>query len=172
MAQTLAVFIATSLDGYIAGPAGELDWLATVEQPGESYGYDEFFASVDALVVGRATYDTAARFPTWPWAGKRVIVATHRPLPPDHGVEAFAGDVAGLPARLAASRRVYVDGGQLIGQCLAAGLIDELTISVVPIVLGGGRRLFAGGEGRHRLALIAHRAWPSGLAQARYRVER
>lgn len=165
-----SVFIATSLDGYIARPDGGLDWLKAVERPGEDYGYAGFAATVDALVIGRRTYDVVLGFDTWPYPGKRVIVMTHRPLAARHGEEAFAGEPAALVARLAAegTRRVYVDGGDVIRQFLAAGLIDDLTLSIIPVLLGDGVPLFGGVE--HRLRLDDTRAFESGLVQLVYRV--
>ena len=85
-----SVFIATSLDGYIARPDGTFDFLSIVERPDEDYGFAEFFASVDALVIGRNTYETALAFPEWPYAGKRCIVLTHRETPSVHGEQFFA----------------------------------------------------------------------------------
>jgi len=172
MRPRFSVFIAMSIDGYIARRDGSIDWLQIVHPLDESHGYDAFFASVDALVVGRGTYDTVQTFPEWPYGAKRVIVLTHRPAEPRHGVEPFDGQVIDLVEKLAGATRVYVDGGAAIRQFLAADLIDDMTISVVPIVLGDGIRLFPGGEGEHRLALEGHRTWPSGLAQLRYRVAR
>ncbi|MBL0216748.1 MAG: dihydrofolate reductase [Myxococcales bacterium] len=168
MPPRFSVFIATSLDGYIARADGALDWLELVAAPGESHGYEEFMASIDTMVVGRTTYETALGFPEWPYTGKHVIVLTHRAAAAHPGVELYAGSVTELAARLGEATRVYVDGGKVISQFLAAELIDDLTISVLPIVLGSGLRLFSGGEGEHRLALEGHRSWPSGLVQLRY----
>jgi dihydrofolate reductase len=172
MRPRFSVFIAMSIDGYIARRDGSIDWLQIVHPLDESHGYDAFFASVDALVVGRGTYDTVQSFPEWPYGTKPVIVLTHRPAEPRHGEELFAGPVTELVAKLAGATRVYVDGGDVIRQFFAADLIDDLVISVIPIVLGDGLRLFPGGEGEHRLALEGQRTWPSGLAQLRYRVAR
>ena len=167
-----SVFIATSADGYIAREDGTIDWLESVELPGEDYGFAAFYETVDALVMGRGTYDTAIGFPEWPYAGKRVYVMTHRPTQPRQG-EVF---VAGSPdevlelAAVAGATHVYVDGGAVIGQFLAAGRIDHMTISIIPMILGSGVRLFGGGEGEHRLELEGTQAWPaSGLVQLRYR---
>jgi dihydrofolate reductase len=96
-----SVFIAFSLDGLIARDDGGIDWLRIVERPGEDYGYAVFFAQIDALVMGRKTYDTASSFPSWPYAGKRVVVLTHRAITPREGVESFAGDPRALLAKLA-----------------------------------------------------------------------
>jgi len=164
-----SVFIAQSLDGYIARRDGSIDWLDVVASPGEDYGFAAFYASVDTLVMGRGTYDTALGFPDWPYAGKRVIVLTHRPAESRHGEEFFAGPVTELDAL---TGRTYVDGGNVIRQFLAANLIDDLTLSIIPILLGDGIRLFEGGIGEHRLVLEEHRAFPTGLVQLRYQAQR
>jgi dihydrofolate reductase len=93
-----SVFIATSLDGYIARADGGIDWLAMVARVGEDYGYAKFIANVDVLLIGRSTFETAVGFPEWPYAGKRVVVATHRPQPSIHG-EVYA---TGEPKQLLA----------------------------------------------------------------------
>jgi dihydrofolate reductase len=167
-----SVYIALSVDGYIARADGSLDWLSIVERPGEDYGYSSFFETVDVLVVGRSTYETALGFPAWPYAGKRCIVLTHRPASPHHGEEFFAGDPAALAEKLGreGARRVYVDGGQVIRQFLAARLVDDLTLSIIPIVLGAGSRLFTGVEPEQRLVLEDVQSFPAGLVQLRYRV--
>jgi dihydrofolate reductase len=170
MRPQFSVFIATSLDGYIARADGSIDWLSIVHPVDEAHGYPAFMASVDTVVLGRGTYDTVLGFKEWPYAGKRVVVMTHRPAAARHGEEFFTGSAAELAARLSGAKRVYVDGGQVVSQFFAAGLIDDVTISVIPILLGGGIRLFTGGEGEHRLELESQRSWPSGMVQIRYRV--
>jgi dihydrofolate reductase len=169
MPMQRSVFIATSLDGYIARPDGGLDWLGVVERRGEDYGYAAFAATYDVLVMGRRTYDTVLGFDAWPYLGKRVIVMTHRPLVSRHGEEAFDGSAEALVHRLAAehARRLYIDGGVVIRQFLAAGLVDDLTISIIPIVLGAGIPLFGGTE--HGLTLEGVERFESGLVQLRYR---
>jgi dihydrofolate reductase len=166
------VFIGMSVDGYIARPDGGLDWLSPFE--GEEHGYAEFFASVDALVIGRGTYQTVLGFPQWPYGDKRVVVCTSRKLTAAHGEEFWPGEVRALYDELAAegTRRVYVDGGALIRSFLKAGLVDQMTLTFVPIVLGSGIPLFATGLPESPLRLVASRTFPSGLVQASYRVER
>jgi dihydrofolate reductase len=170
MRSRFSVFIAASLDGYIARSNGDIDWLSIVHPVDEAHGYQAFMASVDTIVLGRGTYDTVLEFNEWPYPGKRVIVMTHRPAEARHGEEFFSGRAAELATRLSDAKRVYVDGGKVVSQFLAAGLIDDLTISVIPIILGDGIRLFSGGEGEHRLELEGQRSWPSGMVQMRYRV--
>jgi dihydrofolate reductase len=164
------VFIAASLDGYIARTDGSIDFLQIVHPLDESHGYSAFFDSIDTIVVGRGTYDTVLGFDEWPYSGKRVVVLTRRPVELRHGTETFAGAVTELVPRLAGAARVYVDGADVIRQFFAANLIDDVVLSIIPIVLGGGIRLFPGGEGEHRLDLESQRSWPSGMVQVRYRV--
>lgn len=116
----------------------------------EAYGYSAFAATVDTLVVGRGTDNTVLGFGEWPWAGKRVVVMTRRPCPPRADETFFEGTPEALVAKLAAegARRVDADGGVVIRQFLSAGLVDDLTISTIPIVLGDGIPLFGrGGAG-------------------------
>ena len=167
-----SVYIATSLDGFIARPDGGIDWLSLVERPGEDYGYGRFHASVDVFVVGRKTYETALGFEAWPYAGKRCVVMTRRPLSPKHGEERHDGPPERLVARLAADglARAYVDGAGVIQQFLAAGLVTDLTISIVPVLLGAGIRLFGDASRELRPHLVASRAFDSGLVQLEYRL--
>lgn len=168
------MFIAVSLDGFVAGADDSLDFLSRFEKSGEDYGFAAFFASVDAMVVGRRTYDVVRGFETWPYGDKRIVVLTHRAAEPRHGETFFTGEPGALVDSLAREgvRRVYVDGPKVIRQFLAAGLIDDLTLSVIPVVLGGGIPLFGEGAGPERwLALEGTQSWPSGLVQLRYRVE-
>src|SRR5882757_8229591 len=133
-----SVFIAASLDGYIARADGGIDWLSVVERAGEDYGYTEFLGGVDTLVMGRRTYDTVLGFDEWPFAGKRCIVLTHaRPTSPRADEEFASGAPAALLEQLGRQgvRRVYVDGGAVIRQFLSAGLVDDLTLSVIPVLL-------------------------------------
>jgi dihydrofolate reductase len=181
-----AVFIAASLDGFIARSDGGLDWLSVVERPSEDYGYRAFFDGVDALVMGRRTYDTVLGFDDWPYTGKRCLVLTHAPASPRADEEFVSGAPAVLLDRLGAEgvRRVYVDGGAVIRQFLAAGLVDELTVSLIPVLLGDGIPLFVGGGDPASLAtpiatpatptrglrLVSARSFDSGLVQLRYQL--
>src|SRR5574341_2698557 len=119
-----AAFLAMSLDGFIARPDGRVDWLDAYHASPQDYA--AFLAGVDTILVGRATYDLVATFPEWPYPGKRVAVLTHRPPAPRHGEAFLAGEPPEVLDRLAASgsRSVYVDGGAVVSQFLAAGFID------------------------------------------------
>ena len=165
-----SVYIATSLDGFIARADGSIDWLSKVQVAGEDYGYATFMSSVDVLVMGRNTYDLARTFDAWPYVGKRVVVLTHRPATSAHGEEFFAGTPGELTARLVADscKHAYVDGGATIQQFLAAGAITDLTLSLIPVLLGEGIRLF-GETGRDiPLTLRDTKSWKSGLVQVQY----
>ena len=166
-----SVFIATSIDGYIARTDGSVDWLDIVAQPGEDYGFAAFFDSVDALVMGRGTYDAALRLGAWPYGGKRCIVLSHGRPTPLHGEEFRQGSPRALLDALQREgvRHVYVDGGDVIRQFLAAGLIDHVTLSIVPMLLGAGIPLFGASGAEERWTLEDARSYPSGLVQIHYR---
>jgi dihydrofolate reductase len=168
MRVRLAAFIAVSVDGFIARQDGRIDWLDPFHD--EDHGYGAFFASVDTLVIGRGTYETVLGFPAWPYGDKRVIVCTTRPASPTHGEELWSGPVRALAEKLdrEGARRVYLDGGELIRGFLREGLVDELTIDVVPLVLGAGRPLFGSGLPELPLKLLEAKSFPSGLVQLRY----
>jgi dihydrofolate reductase len=165
-----SVFIATSLDGYIARPDGTFDFLSIVEREDEDYGFADFFGTIDALVIGRNTYETALAFPEWPYAGKRCFVLTHRETPSVHGEQFFTGKPEALLEQLAlaGAQRLYVDGGAVIREFLAGNLIDDLTVSVVPTLLGSGISLFGSEVPEQRLSLESCKAYESGLVQLCY----
>ena len=164
----VSVFVGVSIDGFLARADGALDFLAPFE--GEEHGYHEHMRSIDALVVGRATYDTVLGFDAWPYDGKRVVVLTHRSIVPRHGETTHEGPLAPLVARLARDgvRAVYLDGGVAIRQGLEEDLVDDMTVSTVPVLIGAGRPLFGGRAQTTTWTLAFARAYPSGLVQARY----
>jgi dihydrofolate reductase len=128
---------------------------------------------VDTLVMGRKTYETAVGFDPWPYAGKRCVVLTHEAPASRHGEEFYAGDLVALVERFGtqSAKRVYIDGGEVIAQFLAAGLVDDVTVSVIPVMLGAGRPLAPNIGNDVRLRLTEPRAFESGLVQVSYRVE-
>jgi dihydrofolate reductase len=158
------------LDGFIAGPGNDLSWLPAPRDD-EDYGYRAFLAETAAILMGRGTYDVAAAFPDWPYGELPVFVATSRPLDP---VAPTIRAIAGTPAELLASVReqtdggVYLDGAALIRSFLDERLIDELTVTLVGVILGAGIPLFAGARSVHRLTLMAATPYPTGLVQLRY----
>lgn len=179
MRPRFCVFIATSLDGFIARRDGSVDWLTADPPPeGEDFGFDEFMSDVDVIVMGRATFEQVLTFPDWPYGDRHVAVLTSRAWEvPEHlrdTVVRLAGEPLEIAERLASegARRVYVDGGVTIQRFLAANLVDELTISRLPILLGEGRPLFGALPVERRLTHLATRAFANGLVQSRYAIER
>lgn len=148
---TCCVFVGVSLDGCIARADGSIDWLDAMNArvpPGEDLGFGEFMRGVDAIVMGRATFETVMRFPEWPYGVLPIVVLsrTWENLPVDapNTVSLSHESPRVLVERLSAQgvRRIYVDGGATVQSFLADGLIDEMTITTLPILIGAGRRLF------------------------------
>ena len=177
MSGRVRVFIASSLDGFIAGVDDDLSWLPPIpSEPGHDFGYGAFMAEVGALLMGRRTFDVVLGFGgEWPYGERPVLVATHRALPSGPAsARAVSGSIDELiTSALAAAdgRDVYIDGGALIRQALDAELIDEMVVSVIPMILGAGLPLFAGAQQRHALELVEHTAY-EGLISLRYRPRR
>jgi dihydrofolate reductase len=166
--------IATSLDGKIARPDGSVeDWLAA-EYPAEDFGFDDFFAGVDAILMGRGTYEAVLRFGggNWPYSGKPTTVMTTRTLPdPPPGVEVRSGDIAAVAAELESRgyRRVWIEGGgQFIRTMIAIGKLDVLELAVIPIILGDGIPLFPQGTDELHLRLVKCEAKVSGALHLVY----
>jgi dihydrofolate reductase len=169
-----SVFIATSLDGFIARADGSLDWLPA--DGGEPHGYTEFMATVDAVVMGRKTFETVLAFAEWPFGRKPVVVLSSRPAgiaPPAGAVcDAMSGTPHEIVARLSGRgmKHLYVDGGVTIQRFLEAGLIQRLVITRIPVLLGGGIPLFGPASRDVRLEHVATRSYPSGMVQSEYRI--
>lgn len=169
-----SVFIATSLDGFIARPDGGLDWLPT--EGVEDHGYDAFIASVDALVMGRNTFETVLSFGGWHYGKKPVFVLTSRPLSAPLPAEAVLDTLAGAPEEIVVQleargfRHVYLDGGITIQRFLRAGLVQRLIITRVPVLIGAGIPLF--GFLPHDITLqhVGTREFAGGLVQSEYSI--
>jgi dihydrofolate reductase len=170
-----SVFIATSVDGFIARPDGAIDWLP--HENVEDHGFTEFFDSVDALVMGRGTFETVLGFGKWPYGQKRVVVLSSRPLDlsvaGDAPVQQMSGEPTDVVARLSEQgvKHAYVDGGVTIQRFLRAGLIQRLIITKIPVLIGKGIPLFGDLSEDVRLQQVATRAYPSGLVQTEYAVK-
>jgi dihydrofolate reductase len=172
------VFIATSLDGFIARSNGDLDWLtgAGSAPTGQDYGYRQFMDTVDTIVLGRNTFELVLTFDNWPYGGKKVVVLSSRtPAIPPHlvdSVEWLSLPPKRLVERLAAqgATHLYVDGGKTVQGFLNAGLIDELVITRVPVLIGTGIPLFGPLDHDVRLTHIATQQFENGFVQSRYRV--
>jgi dihydrofolate reductase len=169
-----SVFVGTSLDGFIARPNGAFDFLPA--DGGEPHGYEEFIASVDAIVMGRKTFETVLTLGGWPYGDKRVVVLSSRPVELSAAIGGVVEQMAGTPAQivsqLAASgaHHLYIDGGITIQQFLRAGLIQRLIITRVPVLIGEGIPLFGSLSHDVRLRHIATRHYPSGLVSSEYHV--
>ncbi|MFT5681808.1 MAG: dihydrofolate reductase [Myxococcota bacterium] len=160
------VYMACSLDGFIAGPDDDLSWLeppADAPPPTGGIEFEPFMAQIGVMIMGRRTHDVVAGFGQWAYGETPVLVATRRPLTPAAPtVRAVSGDIAAIieQARAVAGEKdIYLDGGDLIRQALNAGLIDELIITIIPILLGDGIRLFDGIAQRTSLEFVAHHAY-------------
>lgn len=169
-----SVFVGTSLDGFIARSNGAFDFLPA--DGGEPHGYEEFIASVDAIVMGRKTFETVLTLGAWPYGDKRVVVLSSRPVELSAAIGGVVEQMAGTPAQivsqLAASgaHHLYIDGGITIQQFLRAGLIQRLIITRVPVLIGEGIPLFGSLSHDVRLRHIATRHYPSGLVSSEYHV--
>jgi dihydrofolate reductase len=168
-----SVFVGASLDGFIARIDGSLDWLP--HGGGEPHGYDEFMATVDALVIGRKTFEKVLTFEAWPYGAKTVFALSSRPLPPAPAgavVECMSGEPSGIVLQLDARgiRHIYVDGGITIQRFLQAGLIHRLIITRVPVLIGSGIPLYGATPGDIALKHVATRQYASGLVQSEYAV--
>jgi dihydrofolate reductase len=171
---TVSVFVGTSVDGFIARRDGALDFLPV--GGGEPHGYDEFIASVDAIVIGRKTFETVLTPGGWPYGKKRVVVLSSRPVDLSAAVGGVVEQMAGPPAEIVSqlaatgAHHLYVDGGITIQGFLRAGLVGRLVITRVPVLIGDGIPLFGTLPCDIRLRHVATRHYPSGLVQSEYDV--
>ncbi len=171
----VSVFVGTSLDGFIARKNGSFDFLPDEPEP---HGYEEFFATVDAIVMGRNSFEVILPFPSWPYGQKPVVVLSSRPIDlstvRNGVVQHMSGEPAEIVARLAASglRHLYVDGGVTVQRFLRAGLVDHITVTRVPVLIGEGIPLFGSLPRDVKLRHITTQTYPSGLVKSEYAVLR
>ncbi|QKV18638.1 dihydrofolate reductase family protein [Oricola thermophila] len=173
------VFIATSLDGHIARPDGDIGWLLERDREDEDHGYDDFIADIDGIIMGRNSYEKMLAYDDWPYT--RPVIVASRSLSASDLPGELAGKVeivGGTPRELmdAAARRgwkrAYVDGGRLVQSFLREGLIEDMVITQVPVLIGEGRPLFGPLERDISLDHVETRSFPSGLVQSRYVVRK
>jgi dihydrofolate reductase len=172
--MTASVFVGTSVDGFIARLNGDLDFLPP--DGGEPHGYNEFIATVDALVIGRKTFETVLAFPTWPYGKKQVFVLSSRTLDlsavRDGVVEQMSGSPAEIFSELSTRgfKHLYVDGGITVQGFLRAGLIQRLIVTRVPVLIGSGIPLF--GELLRDIPLrhVETKSYASGLVKTEYQI--
>lgn len=172
--RKLIIYIAASVDGYIAKPNDDLSFLKTVEKEGEDYGYADFTSAIDTIILGRKTYD---------WVHKQigtehydngerdVYVITRTARPTSGKTQFYSGDLKELIQKLKSTegKSIYCDGGaEVIDEFLKNGLIDELIISVIPVLLGNGTRLFKDGRPELALTHVSTQTFDTGLVQLRY----
>jgi dihydrofolate reductase len=170
----VSVFVGTSVDGFIARVDGTFDFLGGDDT--EPHGYEEFFASVDAVVMGRNTFEVVAAFSFWPYEQKRVVVLSSRPvdMSPARGgkLEQMSGEPADIVAKLAATgaHHLYIDGGITVQRFLNAGLVDRITVTRVPVLIGTGIPLFGAVLRDIPLRHIATNTYRGGLVKSEYEV--
>ena len=173
--RKLSLFIATSLDGYIAKPNDDLSFLKLVEKEGEDYGYTEFISTIDTLIIGRKTYDYVLReigSSHYDNGLRDIYVITRNERPRVGRTVFYSGDLADLVKRLKAEngKNIYCDGGaEIIHELLKQDLIDEFIISVIPILLGNGTRLFKDNRPEQQLELVHVKTFETGLTQLHYK---
>jgi dihydrofolate reductase len=176
-----SVFIATSLDGFIARSGGELDWLDTASAKvpkGEDCGYNRFMESIDILVMGRKTYEQILSFGNWSYGSKPVIVLSRNKIQIPNELTKTVSHSSESPKELyerlsqEGAKRLYIDGGVTIQRFLAEELIDDLTITVIPIILGDGIPLFGIAEKDILLKCVATKSYDFGFVQLTYEVQK
>lgn len=169
--QTVILYSATSIDGYIARTDGSIDWLETVERQDEDYGYSEFLNSVDILLMGRKTFDQVLKFGEWPYAGKQTIVFSRQSQNKDRSeVKFFSGTPETLSQQIDKHSTVWlVGGGELNNAFLAADAIDEIILSIIPVCLGDGIPLFQTTSFTPKFKMIKCRSFDTGVVQIHYK---
>jgi dihydrofolate reductase len=176
--RKLSIFIATSLDGYIAKPNDDLSFLNQVEKEGEDYGYAEFTANIDTIIVGRKTYDYVLRNigSSHYDNGQREVYVITRNQRPDIGRTTFyTGKLADLVQLLKSKsgKNIYCDGGaEIVNELLKNDLVDELIISIIPVLVGNGTRLFQDGRPQQELEFVSSKSFETGLTQLHYQRKR
>jgi len=173
--RKLSLFIATSLDGYIAKPNDDLSFLKSIEKEGEDYGYADFMATIDTLIIGRRTYDYVLKeigASHYDNGQRDVYIITRTERPGTGRTTFYTGNLAELVQRLKSGngKNIYCDGGaEIINELLKSDLIDEFIISIVPVLVGDGTRLFKDGRPEQQLELLSAKTFDTGLTQLYYR---
>src|SRR5690349_13022763 len=177
--RKVSVFVGVSVDGFIARENGDLDFLDVPGDPkGEDYGYKAFVGEIDALVMGRKTFEKVLTFKSWPYGTTPVVVLTTRPLPVPPRLRGKVETMADRPAEVVKRlgkvglRRLYLDGGRTIQGFLRGGVVDEITITRVPVLVGRGVPLFGALPADVRLKHVETRSFRSGMVQSTYTIKR
>ncbi|RZM77752.1 dihydrofolate reductase family protein [Leptolyngbya iicbica] len=164
------LYIATTLDGYIASPDGRIDWLTTLDAGSEDVGYEAFYNTIEALVMGAATYEQVLTFGDWPYAHKPSYVMTRRQLSSDRPDVTFVSDVETVLAEVERQgwQRVWlVGGGQVAAEFMRRGLVHEWIVAIAPIILGDGISLYQQVP-MQKLQLVNSRHFQSGMVELHY----
>jgi dihydrofolate reductase len=170
--RKVILYVAPSLDGFIARKDGSIDWFTKYESTDEDYGYNAFLEGIDALLMGRKTYEQILGFREWPYDGKQCFVFSKESIN-DPRVTAVPEPVPFTRAlKEKDGKNIWlVGGGQAIALLLVHGLIDELILTIIPVILGGGIRLFPSGDSGITCTLRGEKTFSSGLVQVHYSVE-
>lgn len=173
MSRKVILYIASSLDGYIAKPNDDLSFLSVVQQDGEDYGYADFVKSVDTVILGRKTYDwVMTQVSEFPHAGKNSFIITRAARPNIGKINFYTGKLKDLISTLKAEqgKNIFIDGGaEIVNELLKENLIDEFIISVIPILVGNGTKLFKDGRPEQKLELVSTKQFDKGLMQLHYK---
>jgi dihydrofolate reductase len=169
--RKLILYIAMSLDGYIAKPNDDLSFLTLVEKEGEDYGYTDFESTVDTVIIGRKTYDWVIKHFDFPHTDKDTYIITRTKRQDKGSIKFYTGELTTLITKLKKQegKHIFCDGGaEIVTELLKNSLIDEFIISVIPIILGNGTRLFKEGIAEQQLKLLDVKTFETGLTQVCY----
>ena len=171
--RKVVLYISMSLDGYIATMDNELDFLSIVQKEGEDYGYSDFINSVDSVIIGRKTYEKVIEMGyEYPHTDKDVYIITRTTRPSIGTFQFYSGDLAQLVNKLKkqSGKNIYCDGGsEIVNELMRANLIDEYIISIIPVLLGDGIKLFKDGRPELKLELISAKKFDKGLTQLHFK---
>ena len=172
--RKLILYISCSLDGYIAKPGEDLTFLNKVEKEGEDYGYNKFLSTVDTVIIGRKTFDWVMnQVNQFPHADKETYVITRTGKPEQGNIKFYSGDLMKLVIALKQKKgkNIFCDGGgELVNQLLYKRLFDILIISIIPVLVGNGIRLFQDGRPEQDVELISVKKFETGLVQLHYKM--
>jgi dihydrofolate reductase len=171
--RKVILYIAVSTDGYIAKKNGDIGFLNAVGKKGEDYGYSEFIKTVDTVIMGRKTYDKVLSFGIpFPHSNKKTYILTKNPEPQKGKILFYGGNLKILVANLKKKngKNIFIDGGaEIVNEFIRLNLIDEIILSIIPVLLGEGIKLFNDKRSETRLELISSRSFEKGLVQIHYK---
>ncbi len=173
MERKVILYIAMSLDGFIATKDNSIDFLSLVEKAGEDYGYNDFVQLVDTVIVGRKTYDKVIEMGyEYPHADKKIFIVTRNAKPSKENIQYYSGDLTQLVNELKKQpgKHIYCDGGsEIANELMKNELIDEFIISIIPTLLGNGIKLFKDGRPGLNLSLLTTKQFDTGLTQLHFK---